>query len=410
MRSLLALGLLALSAAVGAATPAVSETIVIKAGDTLSQIAARYTGDARQWRKLYDARKSGLSNPNVIIAGDVLELVTEANGSRYLRAIGSTAAPTAAAALAPATAAASVVRVPAAVPAPVVAPAAPAPAPALAPAVTVSPPAAQQAGGTPASVPGELVIGVVPYISAATLAAQYEPLKRYLERGGSTRVRIVVPGNFKAFFDAAVAGEFDVAISPPHMARVAQLDRGLMPLGVFEPRIGALLVTPTEGGISSPRDVAGKAVGFANPQSLVAMYGQQWLRGQNLEAGRDYESKGARTDLGVGRMMLTGEAVAAIMSTGEFRVLPPEEATRMRIVETFARIPNFIWLAHPRLERARADRLRTQMRDFFADAEDGAAFTKATGLTGFVEATDATLRELDPFNSATRRAMGLAAR
>jgi phosphonate transport system substrate-binding protein len=276
--------------------------------------------------------------------------------------------------------------------------------PATAAAVAPAPAAA------PVSVPGELVIGVVPNIAAAAIVAQYEPLKRYLERGGTTKVRIVVPGNFKAFFDAAVAGEFDVAVSPPHLARVAQLDRGLLPLGLYEPRIGALLVTATEGGITSPRDVAGKAIGFANPQSLVAMYGQQWLRGQNLESGRDYESKGARTDLGVGRMVLTGEAVAAILSTGEFRALPAEESSRMRIVETFARIPNFIWLAHPRLDRARAERLRTQMRDFFADPEDGAAFTRATGLTGFVEATDATMRELDAYNPPTRRAMGLPAR
>jgi phosphonate transport system substrate-binding protein len=257
---------------------------------------------------------------------------------------------------------------------------------------------------------GELVIGVLPNVAAATIATQYESLKRYLERTTGAKVRIVVPGSFKAFFDAAIAGEYDVAIAAPHMARVAQLDRGLTPLGMYEPRIGALLVTPSEGGIASPRDLTGKAVGFANPQSLVAMYGQQWLRGQNLEAGRDYEAKGARTDLGVGRMMLTGEAAAAILSAGEFRTLPPEEGARLRIVETFARIPNFIWLAHPRLERARAERLRSQMREFFADAEDGAAFAKATGLTGFVDTSDATLRELDPYAAATRRAMGLPAR
>ena len=45
--------------------------------------------------------------------------------------------------------------------------------------------------------------------------------------------------------------------------------------------------------------VRGKAVAFANPTSLVAMYGQQWLRQQSLEPGKDYEVKGARTDMGV---------------------------------------------------------------------------------------------------------------
>ena len=44
----------------------------------------------------------------------------------------------------------------------------------------------------------------------------------------------------------------------------------------------------------------------------VAMYGQQWLLQQKLEAGKDDQFKAARTDMGVGRMLLFGEAVMAI--------------------------------------------------------------------------------------------------
>jgi ABC-type phosphate/phosphonate transport system substrate-binding protein len=390
-----------------AATAALSETIVVKPGDSLSQIAARYTGDARQWRKLYDPRKSAIPNPDLILVGQTLELMSEPDGSRYLRATGSAPAPAAMAAAKPAAPAATAAPRPAPAAAPAPAPArAPAPAPAPAPSVAAAPAAAAPAAAPAAAA--ELVIGILPNIAAATIATQYEPLKRYLERNNHS-VRFVIPANFKAFFDGAMAGEYDIAISAPNLARVAQQERNLQPLGMYEPRIGALLVTPTEGGITSVRDISGKAVGFANPQSLVALYGQQWLRSQGLEVGKDFESKAARTDLGVGRMMLTGEAVAAVLSTGEFRTLPPEEASRLRIVETFARIPNFMWMAHPKLDRARVERVRSQMGGFFADAE-GAAFSKATGLTAFVESPEATMRELDPFVPATRRAMNLPPR
>lgn len=404
-RVALALSLASLAGG-GSAQPA--ESIVVKAGDSLSQIAARFTGNARLWRKLYDARKSGIPNPDLIYIGQTLELVSEADGTRYLRATGApmtgaTARPSPAAAAAPAPQVASAPARPAAPPPP--APARPATPPAPA-AATAPPAAADPAAATATS--SELVIGILPNIAAATIAAQYEPLKRYLE-ARNHKVRLVIPANFKALFDGAIGGEYDIAIAAPNLARVAQEEKGLVPLGMYEPRIGALLVTPAEGGIGSVRDLAGKAVGFANPQSLVAMYGQQWLRGQGLEPGRDYEAKGARTDLGVGRMMLTGEARAAILSTGEFRTLPPEEAGRLRIVETFARIPNFIWMAHPRLDRARVERVRNQMREFFADAE-GAAFAKATNLSAFVDVPEAAMRELDPFVPATRRAMGLPPR
>jgi phosphonate transport system substrate-binding protein len=373
----------------------VTETVTVKRGESFGQIAARFVGEAKKWRQLYDPQRSGLPDPNLVLVGQQFELVTEAGGARYLRLVGGP--PALAAAASPARVAAAPAAPPA--PSPAVAPAPAAPAVAVAPAPPVA--------AAPAE---ELVIGVLPNVGAAVLQGQYDHVRRYLERQNPFKVRIVVPGNFKAFFDAMVAGEYDVAVSAPNLARVAQLDRGLVPLGMYEPRIGALFITSAERAVAGPREVAGLAVGFANPQSLVALYGQQWLRGANLEPGRDYEVKAARSDLGIGRMLLTGDVVAAIMSNGEFRALPADESSRLKIVEVFARIPNFIWLANPKMAPAKVDRLRTQLKAMFADKDDGAAFARATGLSGLVDVDDSALRELDAFNAPTRRAMGVPAR
>ena len=363
-------------------------SVDVQAGDTFSAIAARYTGQARTWAQLYDAQRSNLPDPNRIYPGMRFELVTDAGGKRYLKLVGGPGSKLAAAA--PAKVAAA--------PAPVAAPAPPAPAPA-----PMSPPPVA-AAAAPAS--DTLVVGVLPNIGAAALMAQYESLKNYLERKGPQKVRIVVPANFKAFYDGMVKGEYDVAVAAPHLARLAQLDANLVPLVIYEPRLAAQFITPMESPLPSPRDAKGKAVAFANPTSLVAMYGQQWLRQQSLEPGKDYEVKGARTDMGVGRMLLSGDAVAAVMSGGEFRALPPEESARLKIVEVFARIPNFIVVAQSRLGSERIAKLKSQWLGFLADKDDGAAFAKAGGLSGIVEVDDAVLRELDPYVAQTRRAMG----
>ena len=375
---------------------AATETVTVQRGETFGQIAARFVGDVRKWRKVYDPQRSGLPDPNLILVGQQFELVTEAGGARYLRLVGGPAV--AAAPGAVARAAAAPAPSPAPTPAPTPAPSQPTVAAAPAP---VAAPAAAPADDT-------LVIGVLPNVAPAVLQGQYEHIKRYLERQNAFKVRIVVPGNFKAFFEGMVGGEYDVAVSAPNLARVAQLDRGLVPVGMYEPRIGALFVVPAERSLGSPREVAGLAVGFANPQSLVALYGQQWLSGMGLQPGRDYEVKAARSDLGIGRMLLAGDIAAAIMSNGEYRALPADESARLKIVEVFARIPNFIWMAHPKVAPARVDRLRSQLKSLFADKDDGAAFARATGLTGLVDADDTSLRELDAFNAPTRRAMGLA--
>jgi phosphonate transport system substrate-binding protein len=355
--------------------------IEVRWGDTFSGIAATITGDARKWRELYDPQNSGVTSPDLIFAGSHFELVRQANGTQYLRLVEAEGASPVAAA------GAAAKRAPAA-------------------------PAAAAAGLAQASrdEPDALVVGVLPNISAEKLMAQYEHMKHYLEALNTQKISISTSPNFKAFFESTMNGDFDLAVSAPHFARVAQLDRGLIPLVIYEPRISALLITPADQTLASPLELRGKVVAFANPQSLVAMYGRQWLGQQGLQAGKDFEVRGPRTDLGVGRMLLTGEATAAIMSNGEFRALPPEESARLKIAQTIAQIPNFVVLANPRLNRALMARLKTQLKGFLANQDDGAAFANATGITAMNDANEAQLRELDGYVEQTRSAMGIAKR
>ncbi len=395
--------------------------IEVRAGDSFSRIAARHVDKGLSWRSMYRAGASRLPNPDHLAVGMRLEVVTDDKG-RYLRVV--TAGSGDAAASRPAVAAAAPAppvpgsrlpggraSVPSPAPAAASAPAivaAPAPTGAAAPAAGSTAAAMPPAGGASGARDSTLVVGVVPNIPATLLTSQYAYLKSYLERVGHQPVRIVVPASFKAFFDGTMQGAYDVAVAAPHFARVAQLDRGMVPLVTYEPRINALLVAPLDSPLAGPRELRERSVAFANPTSLVALYGQQWLRQQGLEANQDYAVKGVRTDLGVGRMMLTGEAAAAIMSNGEFRALPADESTRLKVVETFARMPNFIVLGHPRIGSERLARLKAELKDFLADKSDGAAFRQATGFNAIVDVDDSTLRELDPFTAATRRAMGPA--
>jgi phosphonate transport system substrate-binding protein len=368
---------------VAQAQPTVVE---VKPGDTFSGIASSLAGGQVSWADLYDKRRTGLKNPNRIEIGMRFELVKASANKRYLRLVQG-GAPTVAAAAPkaanPSAPTAPVPRAPAAAPAPVEATAA----------AAVQPMA------------DTLVVGILPFIGANTLMAQYEGMKAYLERLGPQKVRIVLPANFKAFYDGLMNGAFDVAVSAPHFARVAQQDGRMVPLAMYEPRINAQFVAPADSTLNLPRDARGKVVAFANPTSLVAMYGQSWLRQQNLEVGKDYEVRGARTDMGVGRMLLSGDAVAAVMSNGEFRALPAEEAARLKIIEVVARIPNFVLMGHPRLGNERLARLKAQLLALPADKEDGVTFSKAAGINAIVDADENQLRELDAYVAQTRRVM-----
>ena len=53
---------------------AAPRTYEVVKGDSLSKIAKRVYGDAQQWRKIYEANRDLIENPDLIHPGQVLKL------------------------------------------------------------------------------------------------------------------------------------------------------------------------------------------------------------------------------------------------------------------------------------------------------------------------------------------------
>jgi nucleoid-associated protein YgaU len=56
----------------GQAAP--GQTYTVKKGDSLSKIAKQVYGDAQQWRKIHEANRDIIDNPDLIHPGQVLKL------------------------------------------------------------------------------------------------------------------------------------------------------------------------------------------------------------------------------------------------------------------------------------------------------------------------------------------------
>lgn len=54
--------------------PAPAKTYVVAKGDSLSKIAQRIYGDANQWRKIYEANRDIIKNPDLIYPGQTLKI------------------------------------------------------------------------------------------------------------------------------------------------------------------------------------------------------------------------------------------------------------------------------------------------------------------------------------------------
>ena len=62
------------STAPSAPSNAPEQTYTVQKGDSLSKIAKRVYGDAQQWRKIHEANRDIIDNPDLIHPGQVLKL------------------------------------------------------------------------------------------------------------------------------------------------------------------------------------------------------------------------------------------------------------------------------------------------------------------------------------------------
>jgi nucleoid-associated protein YgaU len=56
------------------APPAAPRTYTVVAGDSLSKIAKKVYGDANQWKRIFEANRDTVKNPDLIHPGQVLKI------------------------------------------------------------------------------------------------------------------------------------------------------------------------------------------------------------------------------------------------------------------------------------------------------------------------------------------------
>jgi nucleoid-associated protein YgaU len=56
------------------APPAPGQTYTVVKGDTLSKIAKQFYGNAGQWKRIYEANKDVIKNPDLIYPGQTIKI------------------------------------------------------------------------------------------------------------------------------------------------------------------------------------------------------------------------------------------------------------------------------------------------------------------------------------------------
>lgn len=251
--------------------------------------------------------------------------------------------------------------------------------------------------------PSILELGVLPNISPRVLLAQYEPMRKYLARELQATVQVSTAPGWNAFHARTVALEYDLVVTAAHLARLAQLDKGFVPLVSYAPPIKGLLVVAKARPIAAVSELKGGTLVLSNPQSLVTFRGMNWLDENGLQRDRDFRTISTPTDDSVGSVVLRGDAVAAMISGGEFLAIPEAIRQQLQLLTVFAEVPGFVALASPRLAGPRADALKAHLLAFANGSEEGKAFFASTGFVAMREVAPGLMESMDTYVAATRR-------
>lgn len=247
-----------------------------------------------------------------------------------------------------------------------------------------------------ADSPKKFVMGLHPNMSAKTVVTIYQPLQDYLEKELGRELVLSSAPDLKSYFKRLVQRDFDLAVTPPHLARVAQLNANLIPVAYFANQLSGVIIVAKTSPLQEIRQLRGLNVALAPPYSFVNIAGRKLLRDHGLQPGIDVTISEIELHDQAAVAVDRGTVHAAIIGSLAFQQLPKALNERLRIIGTTESVPSLFFLANPDLSEPDLRQLKSALLKFPASAE-GRVFLKDNGFEGLLPATDAALTKLDGY-------------
>jgi phosphonate transport system substrate-binding protein len=244
---------------------------------------------------------------------------------------------------------------------------------------------------------GPLEVGVFPYLSTQAILTTYQPVRTYLETVLKRPVDLSTAQDFPAFVARTQHGDYDLVITAPHFARLAQREAGYVPLAQYTPELRGLVVVAANGPVKSIAALRGQSIAVPSRLAIVSMMGLRFLATSGLKPGRDFTVQVVSSHTSAVLSVKNGENAAAITEASALQQMTPELVRSVRVLANTGQVQSVVFLAHARLARAERERLKSALLHFAQDTEAGRAFLKSSGYNGLHAVTETDLRKLDPY-------------
>ncbi|MDP3687102.1 MAG: phosphate/phosphite/phosphonate ABC transporter substrate-binding protein [Sulfurimicrobium sp.] len=257
-----------------------------------------------------------------------------------------------------------------------------------------------------AAAPEALRVGLFPNLSTRLLLETYQPMRDFLEHRLGRPVTLFTAPDFNSFVSRTQSGEYDLIVTAPHFARLAQTESGYQPLFSYRNNITAAIVVAKNSRFTDLNTLRGQKIAAPDRIAVVTMLGLKMLRNKGMEANKNYHFHWAGTHGNVALAVLNGEAAAGIIGMLPLKQLPENVSQQLHVLSISPAIDSQMILAHQRVEPGSLRQIREALVQF-EKSPAGQEFFRTTSLVGLKPLSIDDLKQLDPYAREVRRMLEL---
>lgn len=243
-----------------------------------------------------------------------------------------------------------------------------------------------------------LRLGTLPVISIRKAYDIYLPLISYLEKSLNQPISLETPPNFKGMYQRILTNDFDLLLSPPHIARLAQKKLGWHPLVMCMPQHHSELLVMEEGGPNNLDQLRGSTIAVLDKNALVVMIMMESLKKNGLLSDRDFKIIETRSYESSQLAVKQGIAQAMVIRSQGF--LSGGERDRMKTLLQAGILPGYVIIAAPSVPKKQRQLLQNKLLAF-SKIPDASPFLEKLGYESFTAATETAMKQLDPYIETT---------
>ncbi len=241
-------------------------------------------------------------------------------------------------------------------------------------------------------------LGTLPVVSTRTAYEIYQPLQTYLEKDFDVAIHLETPPNFRGMYQRIQENGFDLLVSPPHIARLAQKKLGWHPLVMCNPEHQSVLLAMETTGPANLDALRGGTIAVLDNSALVVMIMMEALRKKGLLVDRDFKVIETRSYESSEIAVRQGVAQAMVARSQGF--IDPNARDRMTVLFEAGALPGYVFIAAPATPKSQLQKLRSKLLAFGSTPE-AKPFLQKLGYDAMVVATDDAMRRLDPYLDTT---------